>query len=63
MSRNVHHLHAPRDYAEPEYDEHDPTGYYWRKQKHREEMLPYVAACILAAVACVAVAFVWNLIA
>ena len=62
MARPAHHL-PPRDYAEPDLDEHDPTGYYWRKQKHREEMLPYLAACFIAAAACVVVAVVWQLIA
>ena len=62
MARPSAHLHQPRDYAPPERDEYDPTGYYWRKQKHREEMLPYVAACIVAGIACVLVAVVWGLI-
>lgn len=55
--------HQPRDYAPPDdWDEHDPTGYYARKEVHRAEMLPYVGACIVAAIACVLVAVVWNLI-
>lgn len=57
MARPVTQLHPPRDYPE---DEYDPTGYYARKQVHREEMLPYVAACIVGAVACVVVAWAWS---
>ena len=56
MPRPVTQLHPPRDYP----DDYDPTGYYERKQAHREEMLPYLAAMFVAALACVAVAWVWS---
>lgn len=56
MARPVTHLRPPTDYVE----DHDPTGYYERKQKHREEMLPYLAAMFVAALACVVVAWAWS---
>lgn len=63
MARPVTQLHPPRDFAEPDpTDEYDPTGYYHRKQIHREEMLPYLAALFVAFLACVAVAWAWNLV-
>ena len=59
MSRPAHHLHLVDDEHDPEYD---PTGYYARKTAHREEMLPNLAAIFVAAVACVVVAYVWQLV-
>lgn len=46
---------APKDYAE----EYDPTGYYARKTKHREEMLPLLAIIYVLALVCIAAAWVF----
>ena len=48
----------PLDYD----DDYDPTGYYARKAKHREEMLPYLVAVFLGAVACGGVVFAWTVV-
>ncbi len=45
-----------------EPDPFDPTGYYARKAKHREEMLPYVGACIVASVLIVCGVMLWRLV-
>ncbi len=53
-----------RDYADPhvldEPDPFDPTGYYARKAKHRAEMEPYVAACVVATVVIAVGAALWQ---
>jgi len=46
----------PRDYA----DDPDPTGYYERKTKHREEMLPLLAWVFGAGLVCLVLAAAWN---
>lgn len=53
--KNVDELHA-------DYDEYDPTGYYARKAKHREEMLPLLAICFGLCIVIVTGAYLWSLI-
>lgn len=55
----------PRDFApdiDPldDPDPFDPTGYYARKAKHRDEMLPYVGACFVGIVLIVVVRVIWQ---
>ena len=44
------------DYAE------DADEYYERQTAHREEMLPYLVAVFLGAVACGGVVFAWTVV-
>lgn len=41
---------GPKDYADQDPDDWDPSGYYARKTKHREEMLPYIGGLFVASV-------------
>lgn len=45
-----------------EPDPFDPTGYYARKDKHRAEMLPYLAAMWGICLLLVAGSVVWKLV-
>jgi hypothetical protein len=46
-------MHQPDD---PGLDDYDPTGYYERKTKHREEMLPLLGICFALGLVCVCIA-------
>ena len=40
--------------------DYDPTGYYARKTKHREEMLPLLGVCFGLMILCVVGAFIFS---
>lgn len=46
----------------PDID-YDPTGYYARKAKHREEMLPLLGVCFALGLVCVCLALAWQVFA
>ena len=45
------------DYAD------DDDDYYDRQTSHREEILPYLVAVFLGAIACAGVVFAWTVVA
>lgn len=45
---------------DPGLDDYDPTGYYERKTKHREEMLPLLGVCFILGILCVIGAVIFQ---
>ncbi len=54
-------MQPPADGRHLDYDA-EADDYYERQTSHREEILPYLVAVFLGAIACAGVVFAWTVV-